>query len=168
MENNDKPLGFTDIPKKLMTFRVQGQRLAVSINRIKDVMRMVPIEKLEGAPHYCEGTIELRGSRLPVIDLRKRFFLDIQEWSKSTRLLVVKVQSRLVGMIVDSVDEMFKPENQELGELPENYEAIDPMFVQAVLERDDERIILLNLVSVTEETPRMSREAEDTTSGDLI
>ncbi len=96
----------TDDLLQLAGFMVGEGTYGIDIMRIKEVLqsRPYPIRKVPHAPAIIEGVIELRGVVIPVIDLRKRFKVDIDpELDKINKLIIVSVRGRIVGLKVDRV-----------------------------------------------------------------
>ena len=87
-----------------------------SIAAVEGIIKLQSITRVPHAPECVEGVTNLRGEVLPVIDLRKRFELEMTAASDDTRIIVVEMNGEKVGMVVDGVSEVIK--------IPE--EAIEP------------------------------------------
>ena len=100
-----KPKGETGLKDllQLVTFHLANEEFAVDILNIQGINRMVEITKVPNAPEFVEGIINLRGRVIPLICLRKRLGMPEREYDKSTRFIVVEINSRVIGFIVDSV-----------------------------------------------------------------
>jgi purine-binding chemotaxis protein CheW len=94
--------------KQLVVFTLGKESYAVDIAMVREIIQLQPITRVPGTPYAVEGIISLRGSVIPVVDLRKRFQLDKVEKSKATRIVVVNCRGRNVGVIVDSVAEVLR------------------------------------------------------------
>ena len=106
MAETDK--GNLDELIQLVSFGLDQEEFGIDILKVQEINRMVEITKVPQAPSYCEGVINLRGKVIPVIDLRKKFEMEVREWDKDTRIIVCDVDGEQVGMIVDSVDEVLR------------------------------------------------------------
>ncbi len=93
---------------QLVSFRLGQEVFGIDILKVQEINRLVEITQVPQAPQYCEGIINLRGKVIPVINLRKKFGMEIIEWNKLTRILVCDMDGKVVGMIVDSVEEVLK------------------------------------------------------------
>lgn len=87
-------------------FSLQDDLYAVDIMRIKEIIRPQKLTSLPKSPPFIDGVINLRGSVIPVVDLRKRFDMTPRETTASTRLLIVRLSSQTLGLVVDDVTEV--------------------------------------------------------------
>jgi purine-binding chemotaxis protein CheW len=94
--------------KQLVVFTLGSEVYAVEIGMVREIIQIQPVTRVPGTPHSVEGVINLRGSVIPVVDLRKRFKLSKVEMSKDTRIVVVNCREMEVGVIVDSVAEVLR------------------------------------------------------------
>jgi len=85
---------------QLVSFNLGKEEFAVDILKIQEINRMVDITKVPKSPNFVEGVINLRGKVIPIIDLRKRFGLPLTENTKQTRIVVVDVDKKVVGLVV--------------------------------------------------------------------
>jgi len=94
--------------KQLVVFNLGQEVYAVEIDMVKEIIQMQAITRVPGTPPSVEGVINLRGSVIPIVDLRKRFQLKAVERNKDTRIVVVSCKGAEVGVIVDSVAEVLR------------------------------------------------------------
>src|SRR5512137_1949239 len=87
-------------------FRIGDDIYAVDIMRIKEIIRPQKITVLPKAPQFVEGVLNLRGTVIPVIDLRKRFDMPQREIDQNRRLLIITLAGCIMGMAVDEVTEV--------------------------------------------------------------
>ena len=133
---------------QLVTFHLRDEEFAVDILYIQGINRMIEITKVPNSPDYVEGIISLRGNILPIIDLRRRLGLPAKEYDKSTRFIVVEMESKVIGFIVDSVSEVLRI-NRYLTEPPPDIIAgINSDYITSVAKLEDRIIILLDLNKV--------------------
>jgi purine-binding chemotaxis protein CheW len=93
---------------QLVTCRVGGEEFAVDILSVQEIIRMVDITRVPKAPSFVEGVINLRGRIIPVLDLRRRLGIADAERTAQSRIVVVTVRGRAVGLVVDSVSEVLR------------------------------------------------------------
>ncbi len=130
---------------QLVTFHLEEEEFAVDILNIQGINRMIEITKVPNSPDYVEGIICLRGIILPIIDLRRRLGLHPKEYDKSTRFIVVEIENKVIGFIVDSVSEVLRI-NRNLTEPPPSIVAgVDIDYITSVAKLEDRLIILLDL-----------------------
>jgi purine-binding chemotaxis protein CheW len=103
---------------QLATFKVGAEEYALDIMRIKEIINPLKITPVPKAPVFIEGVIELRGAILPIVDLRKRFDLPPTAPSRSTKYIIVAIEGRIVGLVVDAVGEVLRLPRGDLRPTP--------------------------------------------------
>jgi purine-binding chemotaxis protein CheW len=103
---------------KLATFSVGGGEYALDIMRINQVIQPQKITPVPKVPPFIEGVIELRGAILPVVDLRKRFDLPALPPTRATKYVLVALEGRIVGLVVDAVGEFLRVTQPEISPPP--------------------------------------------------
>lgn len=93
---------------QVVGFRIGEETFGVRISAVREIVRVPEITAVPNAPDYIEGVINLRGKIIPVMDLRKRFGIKNVEPNKKNRILVVELESKVVGLIVNSASEVLK------------------------------------------------------------
>ncbi len=98
---------FDDAHKDLyMTFRIGGQDFGVEILDVNEIVGLQTITEVPDVPNYVKGMINLRGTVIPVIDVRLRFGMEPREYDPRTCVVVVTVEGATVGLVVDRVNEV--------------------------------------------------------------
>src|SRR5208337_1036718 len=118
--------------KQLISFTVGAEEYGLELLRVKEVIRMRQITWLPKAPPCVKGIINLRGDVIPIVDLRERFGLAAQEQSAMTRVIVVEVQGRLVGMVVDSASQVVRVPADQFDPPPPVMGCASKDFITAV------------------------------------
>lgn len=133
---------------QLVVFKLGREEYAVSILHVQEIKRVTDITRVPNAPDYICGVINLRGSVLPVIDLKKRLDLPAQGYTDDTRIIIVRVEEIAVGMIVDGVSEVtaLSQENIEQPQVVSGGVAAD--FLEGIGKQEGRLIILLNLSAI--------------------
>lgn len=130
---------------QLVTFEVNGEEFAVDILRVQEINRMMELTRVPQSPPEVEGVINLRGRIIPVLDLRRRFGMPEAERTDQNRIVVVDINSRVLGFIVDRVHEVLRIDSTIVEPAPEMISSIDSDFIEGVGKLDDRLIILLEL-----------------------
>jgi len=133
---------------QLVSFNIGSEEFGVDILKVQEINRMVEITKVPQAPHYVEGVINLRGKVIPVIDLRKRFNLEVKEHDKDTRIVVVDINNNIMGMIVDAVSEVLRLPADTIEPPPELVTGVNSEYIKAVAKLEDRLLIFLDLSKV--------------------
>lgn len=135
-----------NVPELHVTcFRLGGDMYAVDIMRVKEIIRPQRLASLPKAPPFVEGVINLRGTVIPVIDLRRRFDLPLPEGERSDKLLIVSVAGRLVGLVVDEVTGIETVPVKEIKPPPDLVRGVGSEYLIGVCLAKDALIMLLNL-----------------------
>jgi len=93
---------------QIVGFRIGNETYGVRIGSVREIVRVPEITAVPSAPDTIEGVINLRGKIIPVMDLRKRFGLTEITTDKKNRILVVELDNKLLGLIVNSASEVLK------------------------------------------------------------
>jgi purine-binding chemotaxis protein CheW len=130
---------------QLVTCCVGHEEFAVDILTVQEINRMVEITRVPKAPAFVEGVINLRGRIIPVLNLRRRFGMPDGVRTARSRIVVVNVRGRIVGLIVDSVTEVLRLSKQTIEPPPSLESAIGSEFIQGVGRIKDRLLIMLDL-----------------------
>jgi purine-binding chemotaxis protein CheW len=129
---------------QLVVFTLATEEYALPITKVQEINRIVAITKLPQTPDFMEGIINLRGRIIPVIDLRKRFALAMADYTDDSRIIVVEIGGRTVGVIVDAVTEVVTLQSDRIEPPPTAF-AIESQYIQGVGKLDNRLLILLDL-----------------------
>ena len=132
----------------LVGFSVGRETFGVPIASVREIVRVPEITAVPDVPDYIEGVINLRGRIIPVIDLRKRLGEKDIRPSKKNRVLVVELDDKLVGMIVNSASEVLKISPGNIETPPTMGPAGERSYVTGVGKLNGRLIILLDLVNL--------------------
>lgn len=151
--------------EQLVSFKIGNEEFGVGIGEVQEIIRLPDITRVPRTPHFVEGVINLRGNVLPVIDLRKRFALEAIKKTNATRIVVVNVDNKTTGIIVDSVSEVLRLSKEAIEPPPPIVARIEGRYLRGIGKLNDGKrlLILLNLNEVLtikekEELTRMKLE----------
>lgn len=136
--------------KQLVVFKLAEEEYGVDIATVQSIIQMQEITAVPGATSYVSGVINLRGSVIPVINLRQRFGLEQVEASKDTRILVVNSGGgQDIGAVVDSVAEVLRVPVDSIEPPSEMIMTADSDYMQGIIKLQGGRlVILLNVEKV--------------------
>ena len=130
---------------QVVGFRIGNETFGVRIAAVREIVRVPEITTVPSAPDTVEGVINLRGKIIPVMDLRKRFgHADIQP-DKKNRILVVELQNKLVGLIVNAASEVLKIPPSEIEAPGTVFAEGESSYVTGVGKLKGRLIILLDV-----------------------
>ena len=134
--------------RQLVVFDLGKEYFGVNITIVEGIIKMQEITKVPMALDFVEGITNLRGSVLPVIDLRKRLGMPVSEDTGDTRIIVVNTDDAKIGMIVDAVSEVLTILDETIEATPPVVSTIDTAFITGIAKLEDRLIILLDLDKV--------------------
>jgi purine-binding chemotaxis protein CheW len=133
---------------QVVGFRIGNETFGVRIGSVREIIRVPEITAVPSAPETVEGVINLRGKIIPVMDLRKRFGQSEIQPNKKNRILVVELENKLVGLIVNAASEVLKIAPSEI-EAPGNLFAEgESSYVTGVGKLKGRLIILLDIAKL--------------------
>jgi purine-binding chemotaxis protein CheW len=147
---------------QIVGLRIGRETLGLPISLVREIVRVPEITAVPNAPPHIEGVINLRGKIIAVIDLGKRFGEAAIERNSKSRIVVVELEERLVGLLVNSASEVLRISPSEI-EAPQNvFPDEDMNYVTGVGKLKDRLIILLDLSRILQraELHRLSEVAE--------
>ncbi|MEM9347333.1 MAG: chemotaxis protein CheW [Planctomycetota bacterium] len=134
---------------QLVSFVVGAEEYAIPILAVQEINRMMDITRVPQSPPFVEGVINLRGKVIPVVDLRKRFGIEVNESTGDERIIVVEVQgeteARVIGFTVDKVNRVLRIGSDIVEPAPSMASGADSDYVQGVGKLDEGLLILLSL-----------------------
>lgn len=150
-EEKEEAVSSGEQEEQLVIFKLGEEEFAAGIADVQEIIRVPDIVAVPRAPQFVEGVINLRGTIIPVIDLRKRFEMEEKSRDEHTKVVVVEMDGLLTGLIVDSVQEVLKVSRQVIETAPDLLTAsVDSRFVRGIAKaKEGERlIIVLNVKEV--------------------
>ena len=142
--------------QQLVVFELSGESYGIDIAAVESIVKMQTITQLPKAPVYIKGVTNLRGAVLPVIDLRTRFGLEVQEIARETRIIVVFMGDIKVGVVVDAVSEVLRITEDTIQPLPPLVSSVNSAFLKGIVRLPDRLIILLDLGKVLDLNEQLS------------
>jgi len=130
---------------QLVVFRMEKEEFACNINDVREVLKMIRVTPLPRSLDFVEGVINLRGDVIPVIDLRKRFGLAEAERTDESRIIIVEVEDRMVGLTVDSVTEVIRLMQNQIQDAPTQVAGGKTDLIMGVGKIEERMLIILNL-----------------------
>ncbi len=137
---------------QVIVFKLGDERYRVDISQVREIIRPTQITRIPNAPDFVEGVINLRGQITTIINLRKRFGLPPKEIDNDTRIIVVEYDNAVIGMMVDTVNEVKYLSAEDIEALPSMITArSEAKFLKGVGKLPDGLLILIDLNKVLSE-----------------
>lgn len=136
-------------PRQVLTFSLAEESYGVDILRVQEIRGWSPVTRIPQAPRHVLGVLNLRGSIVPIVDLRLRFGLDKAAVTPLTVIVVLSVEhagsKREFGLVVDSVSDVVDLDAAALREAPSLGGRAGAEFIQGLATIADKMLILLNV-----------------------
>jgi purine-binding chemotaxis protein CheW len=132
-----------------LTFRLDEEMFALDVNQVREVLDFSTITKVPRAPEFMRGVINVRGSVVPVIDLKRKFGLPKTGKTVDTRIVVMELdmegEHTVLGAMADSVHEVIELEAGQIEEPPRIGSRWRTEFIKGIGKRNEQFIILLDI-----------------------
>jgi purine-binding chemotaxis protein CheW len=144
-------LSITDT-RQYLTFQLEEEVFGVDVSHVREILEFSTVTKVPKTPDYMRGVINLRGSVVPVLDMRLKFGMTMTEKTVNTCIIVVEVsfegETTIIGALVDSVDEVFELEPDQIEPAPHIGMQLKTEFIKGMGKRDEKFIIILDIDKV--------------------
>ncbi|HEX9187108.1 MAG TPA: chemotaxis protein CheW [Vicinamibacteria bacterium] len=129
----------------LATFFLDREEYGVDVRQVQEIRRMSEITGVPRAPDFIRGVINLRGRILPVLDLKRKLGLGEVEAGRATRIVVVRVKERLLGLLVDGASQVLRVELSRIEPPPAEVVEKGGDYIRGVAKLEDRLVILVDL-----------------------
>ncbi len=135
--------------RQYLTFKLGEEVFAMDVSHVREILEFNTITKVPKTPDYMRGVINLRGSVVPVLDMRLKFGMSETVKTVNTCVVVVEVviqeKTIVIGALVDSVQEVFELDPEQIEPPPKIGMQIKTDFIKGMGKRDDHFIIILDI-----------------------
>lgn len=130
--------------EKIVVFKLGIEEYGIKIDNVQEINRLTEITKIPRSPYHIVGIVNLRGNIIPALDLRKFFSLEEKQITDSTRIIIVDVNDKKTGLIVDTVSEVINIEKRIIEPTPDILSnGVDSDYIEGVAKIDNKRMIML-------------------------
>ncbi len=133
---------------QMVSFMLEDIEYGIDILQVHEIIRIPEITRLPNTPPYIKGVINLRGSVVPVVNMRERFGLPPGVQGEQTRIIVIESGEKLIGLWVDSVYQVVRLPLANIDPPSELIEGISEEFIKGVGRLRNRLIIILNFESL--------------------
>ncbi len=131
--------------RQMVSFHLGAEIYGVEITKVREIILMCEITEVPQTPHYVRGLINLRNTVIPVIDLRTRFGLPTMEQSQDSRILVIHIGQKMVGIVVDGVDEVLRISTDQIAPTPDTVVSMGNEYLNGLVKMENQILILLDI-----------------------
>ncbi len=138
---------------QIVGFQLANEEYGLDIMQVQEIILIGAITQVPQVPDYVRGLINLRGHVIPIVDLRRRFSLPGTDQPEEQRIIVVNVREKMIGILVDSVNQVTRVTADQIDPPPTSVSGIDHEFITGLVKFDERLVILLDierLLTITE------------------
>lgn len=140
--------GLSADANQFLTFSLGEEEYGVDILKVQEIKGYVPTTRIPNSPPDVVGVLNLRGTIVPIVDLRRKFGLESVEYTPFTAIVVVVVRGRIMGVIVDSVSEVVNIPAGDIQPAPDFGASMSTSMLQGMAKMSDSLITLLDIDTV--------------------
>ena len=130
---------------QLVSFRLAQEEYGIEITKVQEIILMGEITRVPQTPEYIKGLINLRSTVIPIVDLRLRFGLPSESPTDETRIMVVNVVGKTIGIIVDAVSEVLRISHEQIAPPPPTVAGLGREYLTGLVKLDSRLLILLDI-----------------------
>lgn len=136
------------VAEQYLSFILGDEEYGVEILRVQEIKGWDSVTKIPNTPHYLCGVLNLRGTIVPVVDLRLRFDMPTREYTPTTVVIVLKVEGvtmRTVGIVVDAVSDAHNVSPENIRPAPDFGGHVDTKYIRGLVPIDNKMMMILNV-----------------------
>jgi len=134
-----------DATREVLVFVIGKEEYGVDILKVQEIRGYEKVTAIPSAPDYLKGVVNLRGTIVPVIDMRIKFKLPDPSYDSFTVVVILKLSSRVIGIVVDAVSDVVRLAANDVKEAPRLGSVVDSTYLTGVATLDDRMVLLLDI-----------------------
>lgn len=148
-----------------LTFRLGDEDYGVDILRVREIRGWEMVTRIPNSPKYVKGVLNLRGSIVPIFDMRQRLGMDVKEYCKDTVVIVLRVRSgnneRNIGVVVDEVSDVLNAQQGSIRNAPQFGGGIPVEYITGLVDAEGKMVMLLDVDKLLNHSAETEPENED-------
>jgi len=128
-----------------LTFTLGKEEYGIEILKVQEIRGYEAVTKIANAPEFIKGVVNLRGTIVPIVDMRIKFNLGSAEYNQFTVVIILNVAGRVVGMVVDSVSDVIQLSGEQIRPAPDFSSTFDTKYITGLGTIDDRMLILVDI-----------------------
>jgi purine-binding chemotaxis protein CheW len=130
---------------EFLTFTLGSEEYGIDILKVQEIRGYDAVTTIAGAPEFIKGVINLRGTIVPIVDMRIKFRLGQPEYNQFTVVIILNIGDRVVGMVVDGVSDVITLTQDQIRPAPDFGATIDTRYLLGLGTVDERMIILVDI-----------------------
>jgi purine-binding chemotaxis protein CheW len=142
---NPASTAFSQESSEFLTFTLGQEEYGIDILKVQEIRGYNAVTAIANAPAFVKGVINLRGTIVPIVDLRIKFNLGKVEYDQFTVVIILNILSRVVGAVVDSVSDVLRLNPEQIREAPEFGSGMDTRYITGIGAVEERMLILIDI-----------------------
>jgi purine-binding chemotaxis protein CheW len=130
---------------EFLTFTLGKEEYGIEILKVQEIRGYDAVTKIANAPEFIKGVVNLRGTIVPVVDMRIKFNLGNVEYNQFTVVIILNLAGRVVGMVVDSVSDVITLSAEQVKPAPDFSSSFDTKYILGLGTVDERMLILVDI-----------------------
>ncbi|MGB4066445.1 MAG: chemotaxis protein CheW [Nitrospira sp.] len=154
-------IGLTTDDNQFLTFNLGEELYGVDILRVQEIKGYTAVTKIPNTPPHIKGVLNLRGTIVPIVELRTKFGMPTIDYTAFTVIIVVVVRDKVMGLVVDAVSDVLNIDKKDIQSPPQFGVKVDVSFLNGIGKAGDKLVALLDIDRMLSEgeTPAVAPEA---------
>lgn len=131
--------------REYLTFRLENEEYGIDILKVQEIRGYEPPTRIAHSPEFIKGVVNLRGTIVPIVDMRIRFNCKLVKYDDFTVVIILNLRNRIVGIVVDSVSDVMEIPPESIQSAPDIESAIDSACIFGLGSVSDRMLILLDI-----------------------
>lgn len=134
-----------DLAQEYLTFTLGNEEYAIDILSVQEIRNYEKPTQIANAPAFIKGVVNLRGTIVPIVDMRIKFDTGSAEYTAFTVVIILHINNRLIGIVVDNVSDVTSMQTTDIRPAPEFGAAVDTSYIRGVASLDGRSLIVVNI-----------------------
>jgi purine-binding chemotaxis protein CheW len=141
----NRQIGLTTDGNQFLTFQLGDELYGVDILRVQEIKGYTTVTKIPNMPPHIKGVLNLRGTIVPIIELRTKFGMPTIDYTMFTVIVVVVVKEKIMGLVVDAVSDVLDIDRKDIQPSPQFGAKVDVSLLNGIGKSGDKLIALLDM-----------------------
>jgi purine-binding chemotaxis protein CheW len=135
----------TGVQQEFLTFTLGQEEYGIEILKVQEIRSYEAVTTIANAPEFIKGVVNLRGTIVPIVDMRIKFKLGVADYTQFTVVIILNVAGRVVGMVVDSVSDVIALGTEQIRPAPDFSSSFDVKYITGLGTVDSRMLILVDI-----------------------
>lgn len=141
----NQQIGLTTDGSQFLTFQLGEELYGVDILRVQEIKGYTAVTKIPNTPPHIKGVLNLRGTIVPIVELRTKFGMETIDYTMFTVIIVVVVREKIMGLVVDAVSDVLNIDKKDIQPPPQFGASVDVSFLNGIGKSGDKLVALLDM-----------------------